>query len=47
MKKSLWIIILMALILAMTVPITLYLYQSQQAFTPDNLIIIHTAASSQ
>jgi multiple sugar transport system substrate-binding protein len=44
---SLWIIFLIALIFALIVPFTLYEYQSEQAFTPDNLIIIHTAVSSQ
>ncbi len=47
MKRSLWIVFLMALVLALTVPLTLNLYQSEQAFTPDNLIIIHAAASRQ
>ena len=47
MKRSLLIVFLVALILALTVPLTLYQYQSEQAFTPDNLILIHTAASSQ
>jgi hypothetical protein len=45
-KRSLMTVLLMAIILALTVPLTLYLYQSEQAFTPDNLIIIHTATSS-
>jgi hypothetical protein len=47
MNRSLGIVFLMALILALTVPLTIYLYQSEQAFTSDNLIIIHTATRSQ
>lgn len=47
MKRGLWVVFLMAVILALTVPLTLYLYQSEPAFTTDNLLFILTAASSQ
>jgi hypothetical protein len=46
-KRGLWVVFLMAVILALTVPLTINLYQSEQAFTPDNLLFIHTSASSQ
>lgn len=38
MHKSLLIIVLLAVILAMTVPFTMNIYQTENAFTYDNVI---------
>jgi len=46
MKRSLWLVFLTALILALMVPISLNILQSEPAFTRDNLIFMHTAANS-
>ncbi len=40
MKNNLLIIMLLAIILAMAVPFTFYLSQSEPAFTSDNIISI-------
>jgi len=47
MKKSLLLLFLMAIIFALMVPLSLNVYQSQLAFTSDNLIFIHTAINNQ
>jgi len=47
MKRSLLLVFMIALILALMVPISLSILQSEQAFTRDNLIFIHTAVNSQ
>lgn len=38
MHKSLLVIVLLAVILAMAVPFTMYIYQTEYAFTYDNVI---------
>ena len=38
MRKSLLVIVLLAVILAMAVPFTMYIYQTEHAFTYDNVI---------
>lgn len=38
MSKSPLVLVLLAVILAMTVPFTMHLYQSENAFTYDNMI---------
>lgn len=42
MKKSLWLVFLTALVLALIVPLYLNILQSEPAFTRDNLIFIGT-----
>lgn len=38
MQKSPLVLVLLAVILAMTVPFAMYLYQTENAFTYDNMI---------
>jgi len=47
MKRDLLIVFLTAVILALMVPLSVYALRSEKAFTYDNLIFVHTAASSQ
>lgn len=47
MKKNLLVVLMTAVILALMVPLSMYVFQSEQAFTNDNLIFVHTAANSQ
>lgn len=47
MHRSLLIVFLTALILALMVPIYLNIIQCEPAFTRDNLIFMHTAANCE
>jgi len=47
MKKSIWMVFLMAIILTLLVPLSVYVYQSELAFTSDNLIFMHSPANGQ
>lgn len=38
MYKNLLVVVLLAVILAMAVPFTMYIYQTENAFTYDNVI---------
>lgn len=46
MKRSLLVVFMMAIILALMVPLSFYVLESEQAFTHGNLIFINTTASS-
>jgi|GEM_PF-1162266 len=47
MKRSIWLVFLMAVIFTLLVPLSLYIYQSELAFTPDNLIFMRSTARGQ
>lgn len=47
MQRSLLLVFLTALILALMVPVYINILQCEPAFTRDNLIFLHTAANSQ
>jgi hypothetical protein len=45
-SKDLLLVILIAVMLALAVPFSTNAFQTEQAFTRDNLIFIHTAANA-
>ena len=47
MKKDLCLVVLVALVLALIVPLANLAWHSEKAFTYDNLIIIQTAANRE
>ena len=47
MNRSLIMLILVAIILTLVLPLTLYVFKSEEAFTRDNLIIVRTADLGQ
>jgi len=47
MKRSIWLVFLITVILTLLVPFSMYIYQSELAFTPDNLIFMRSPANGQ
>lgn len=47
MKRSIWLVFLMVVILTLLVPLSVYIYQSELAFTSDNLIFMRSPAGGQ